>query len=122
MIFEDFDGGFLVQCYEDHPYYQSQTYHGGVWNEQADGWFFPSSDRSFLEDHGCEFQDNSDIVFENMTFHPCRGRGFKLIPREDNRFYGLQRFQGEGLWRKTYWFFPKGSHQYFTERGATLVV
>ena len=40
MIFEDFDGGYLVQCYEDHPYYQSQTYHGGVWNEQADGWFF----------------------------------------------------------------------------------
>ena len=118
MIFEDFDGGFLVQCYEDHAYYQSQTYHGGVWNEQADGWFFPNSQRSFLEDNGCEYQDNSDIVFEGMTFHPCRGRGFKLIPSEDNRFYGLQRFQGQGLWRKTYWFFPKGTHEYFTERGA----
>jgi hypothetical protein len=118
MIFEDFDGGFLVQCYEDHAYYQSQTYHGGVWNEHADGWFFGASQRSFLVNNGCDYQDNSDIVFEGMTFHPCRGRGFKLIPSDDNRFYGLQRFQGEGLWRKTYWFFPKGTHEYFTERGA----
>ena len=106
MIFEDFDGGFLVQCYDDHMYYQSQNYHGGIWNTQADGWFFPSSQRSFLENNGCEYQDNSDIVFEGMTYTKCRGRGYKLTPTVDSRFYGLQNFLGQGLWRKTYWFFP----------------
>ena len=122
MIYEDFNGGYLVQCYEDHPFYQSQNYHGGVWNDQADGWYFPASQRDFLEDNGCEFMDNSNMVFEGMTFHPCRGRGFKLIPSIENRFYGLQNFLGQGLWRKTYWFFPRGTQEYFTTRGATLAL
>ena len=122
MIYEDFNGGYLVQCYEDHPFYQSQTYHGGVWNDQADGWYFPATQRDFLEDNGCEFMDNSRMVFEGMTFQPCRGRGFKLIPEVDNRFYGLQNFLGQGLWRKTYWFFPRGSNEYFTDRGAAFAM
>lgn len=121
MIFEEYGDSYLVQCYEDHPNYKDTNYHGGVWSEQGDGWVFASNMRNFLEDNGCEFEDNSESLFEGMTYQPSRGRGFKLIPHGDSRFYGVNNFAGKGLWRKTYWFFPKSSHEFFTQRGAQLI-
>ena len=120
MIFEQYGDSYLVQCYEDHPNYPDSTFHGGIWNKDADGWVFPSNMRGFLEDNGCEFEDNTSILFEDMEYRPCRGRGFKLTPSSESRFYGVDNFAGKGLWRKTYWFFPKSSHQFFISRGATL--
>lgn len=120
MIFEQYGDSYLVQCYEDHPNYQDSTFHGGIWSKDADGWVFPSNMRQFLEDNGCEFEDNTNILFEDMEYRPCRGRGFKLTPSSESRFYGVDNFAGKGLWRKTYWFFPKSSHEFFTSRGATL--
>ena len=121
MIFEDYDDKYLVQSYDNHPNYKDEIYNGGIWSVNGDGWLFPKNMKKFLEDNGAEYEDNSKVVFDNMVYTPSRGRGFKLLPEEDNKFYGLDKFLGKGLWRKTYWFFPSANHNYFTSKGAELL-
>ena len=121
MIFEEYDNKYLVQCYDDHISYKKNNYYGGTWNQQGDGWLFGKDMKKFLEDNGAKYEDNSNVVFDNMVYSPSRSRGFKLIPEEDNKFYGLDNFLGKGLWRNTYWFFPSTNHNYFISGGAELL-
>jgi len=127
MIFEDYDGKYLLQCYAEDTNYKNPNFHGGVWNKQADGWIFSNDMINFLEDNGAKYEDNSLDIFDDMLVVSCRGNGWKLIPSKENKFYGLDKFVGKGLWRESsdttkppYWFFPKETLEFFTSKGAEV--
>ena len=121
MVFEPYSNkGYLLQCYNSHPNYADKHFHGGFWHTQGDGWFFPTNMRSFLEDNGAVFEYNEDILFDGMAFHNGLTRGmFYLIPNSDNKYYGLDGFEGgKWLYDDESWLFTGKDVQYFTSRGC----
>merc|ERR1711935_194089 len=128
MEFEDFDNGYILSFVKDKENLVKGNYniydfslYEDLWCEQGQGWLFTKGDKDFLEYNGAIYKDNNNYLFDNMKFIKSGDKGFKLIPNEDNKFYGLDNFLGTGKWRNTYWFFKKDdlvNHDFFINKSG----
>ena len=116
MTLREYGKGYLLECFEDDPYFGQKYFLDGFWNSKAEGWFFKADQVDYLESLGAFFEDEleeecqEEFVDEDLSTMTYRkyGKGYLLKAKKSDERRGIKYFLN-GWWmpEQRGWFFKK---------------